>query len=86
MVGLVFTHPAYRTGGTPLQFGCGCAALVNPRNLWISFHLWDVGAKVSQLSSLNHQLQLSYALAGDSNGSRTLNWVPFAPVVKSIFP
>jgi hypothetical protein len=27
VVGLVFTHRAYRTGGTPLQFGCGCAAL-----------------------------------------------------------
>lgn len=24
--------------------------------------------------------------AGDSKGSRTLNWVPFGPVVKSIFP
>jgi hypothetical protein len=27
VVGLVFTHRSYRTGGTPLQFGCGCAAL-----------------------------------------------------------
>jgi hypothetical protein len=27
VVGLVFTHRSYRTSGTPLHFGCGCAAL-----------------------------------------------------------
>jgi hypothetical protein len=27
VVGLVFTHRSYCTSGTPLHFGCGCAAL-----------------------------------------------------------